>query len=134
MEVKKLKELIDLFETTSLTQMSIKDDQGEITLIKENTVQNVVIPVPQALQPDLDWSPEKTIKSPIVGIFYAASSPSADPYKKVGDQIEVGDVLCVIESMKTMNEIISDQQGVLEKIHLANGDLVEFDQVLFTLK
>lgn len=74
------------------------------------------------------------LKAPIVGTFYAASSPDAEPYVKVGDRVEKGQVLCIIEAMKLMNEIEAEQAGVVREIAAKNGDPVEYGQVLFIIE
>lgn len=74
------------------------------------------------------------LKAPIVGTFYAASSPDAEPYVKVGDRVEAGQVLCIIEAMKLMNEIEAEQAGVIREITVKNGDPVEYGQVLFIIE
>ncbi|MGN0591748.1 MAG: acetyl-CoA carboxylase biotin carboxyl carrier protein [Ruminococcus sp.] len=73
------------------------------------------------------------VKAPIVGTFYAAASPDEPPYVKVGDAVKKGDVLMIIESMKLMNEVVSDFDGVVEEIFVANGDAVEYDQPLMRI-
>lgn len=72
-----------------------------------------------------------TITAPLVGTFYRASAPDADPFVEVGDRIDVGDVVCIVEAMKSMNEIQSDVKGVVKEVCLENAQMVEFDQVLF---
>ncbi|MHC1738173.1 MAG: acetyl-CoA carboxylase biotin carboxyl carrier protein [Ignavibacteriaceae bacterium] len=74
------------------------------------------------------------VKSPIVGSFYRAPSPDADPYVRVGDRVSVGTVLCIIEAMKLMNEIISEVDGEVGKIMIENGQPVEYNQPLFQIK
>lgn len=76
----------------------------------------------------------QVVKSPLVGTFYAASSPEADPYVKVGDTIQKGQVLGIVEAMKLMNEIESDFDGVVKEILVKDGDLIEFDQPLFVIE
>lgn len=73
------------------------------------------------------------IKAPIVGTFYRASSPEADPFVKVGDKVQVGDVLCIIEAMKLMNEIESEVSGTITEILVDNAEPVEYDQPLFVI-
>ncbi len=74
------------------------------------------------------------VKSPIVGTFYSASSPDAEPFVKVGSKVKKGDVIMIIESMKLMNEVQSDFDGVVEKILVENGQAVEFDQPIMIIK
>ncbi|MCD7981000.1 MAG: acetyl-CoA carboxylase biotin carboxyl carrier protein [Clostridiales bacterium] len=74
------------------------------------------------------------VKSPLVGTFYEAASPDADPFVQVGDTVKKGQVLGIIEAMKLMNEIESDYSGTVKKILVSNGDLIEFDQPLFVIE
>ena len=74
------------------------------------------------------------IKSPIVGVFYESREPEAAPFVSVGQKVKTGDVLCILESMKMMNEIRSDYDGVVKEIKCKNEELVEFGQVLFVLE
>lgn len=73
------------------------------------------------------------VKSPMVGVFYAAPAPDKEPYVRVGSKVKKGDVLCIIESMKLMNEITSDRDGEIAKICVENGQVVEFAQPLFKI-
>ncbi|MCL4143718.1 UNVERIFIED_CONTAM: hypothetical protein GTU68_053667 [Idotea baltica] len=74
------------------------------------------------------------VKSPIVGTFYTKPSPDADVFVKVGDRVKKGDKLCIVEAMKLMNEIESTADGVIEKILLEDGEVVEFEEALFLIK
>ena len=74
------------------------------------------------------------MKSPIVGTFYDAPSPDAEPFVKVGDQVSVGKVLCIVEAMKLMNEIESDASGEVVKVFVKPGQPVEYGQALFAVK
>ena len=76
----------------------------------------------------------EVVKSPIVGVFYAAKDPNSPPFVKVGDTVKKGDVLCILESMKMMNEIRSDYDGVIREIQCKNEELVEFGQIMFVLE
>jgi len=75
----------------------------------------------------------KEIKSPMVGVFFAAPSPDSEPFVKIGDTVKKGDVLCILEAMKLMNEITAEQDGKITSICAENGDVVEFGQVLFNI-
>lgn len=75
----------------------------------------------------------ETVKSPIVGTFYRSPNPDADPFVKVGDSVEKGDTLCIVEAMKIMNEIESDHSGEIKKILVEDGEPVEYDQPLFII-
>jgi acetyl-CoA carboxylase biotin carboxyl carrier protein len=74
------------------------------------------------------------ISAPLVGTFYTASSPDADPFVEVGDKVKVGDTLCIVEAMKNMNEIECDAEGVVKEILVKNAELVEFGQVLIRIQ
>jgi acetyl-CoA carboxylase biotin carboxyl carrier protein len=74
------------------------------------------------------------VKSPIVGVFYAASAESADPYVSVGDHVNKGQTLCIIEAMKLMNEITADEDGVISEICVTNGQVIEYGTELFRIK
>ena len=76
----------------------------------------------------------ESVKSPTVGIFYAAPAENADPYVKAGDTVHKGDVLCIIEAMKLMNEVLAEKDGVIEEICAQNGQLVEYGTELFRIK
>jgi len=73
------------------------------------------------------------VKSPLVGVYYAASSPDAEPFVSIGSKVKKGDVLCIIETMKLMNEILAEQDGEIVDICIKNGDIAEFSQVLFKM-
>jgi acetyl-CoA carboxylase biotin carboxyl carrier protein len=90
-------------------------------------------PAPAAT-PKEDTSKYLEVKAPIVGTFYAAASPEAAPYAKVGDKVQKGQVLCIIEAMKLMNEIESDHAGTVRKINMNNAEPVEYGQVLFLIE
>ena len=75
-----------------------------------------------------------TVKSPIVGTFYRAPAPNAPPFVDTGDRVKVGQVLCIVEAMKLMNEIESEMAGEVVKIHVENGQPVQYGEVLFTLR
>ncbi len=154
MDIKQLKELISLLEKSGIQRMTIKEKNGvEISLDKggpAHIIQEVQplsprpnIPIAPQAQPfdhketeerALEIDPTKCIKSPMVGTFYAAGSPETPPYVKVGDLINKGDTLCVIEAMKVMNEIQSDRQGKVKQILVENSSPVEYGQALFVIE
>ena len=75
-----------------------------------------------------------SVKSPMVGVFYAAPTEDAEPFVKVGDQVKKGDTLCIIEAMKLMNEVVAENDGIIEAICVENGQLVEYGTELFRIK
>jgi len=154
MDLKDIRELVRLIDKSSVTQLKIEQDGTKISISKQSDVQVVSAPVAQpAIQPVAQPAVAKEaapaapaaeqgsssdnyieVRSPMVGTFYAASSPDADPFVKAGDTIETGDVLCIVEAMKIMNEIKSEQTGKVAKVLVNNGEPVEFNQVMFLLE
>ena len=80
-----------------------------------------------------DYNKYRDVKSPMVGIFYAAPSPEAEPFVKVGSKVKKGDTLCIIEAMKLMNDVVAEEDGEIVEICAENGSLVEFGQTLFKI-
>ncbi|WP_068641686.1 acetyl-CoA carboxylase biotin carboxyl carrier protein, partial [Oleiphilus sp. HI0132] len=78
-------------------------------------------------------SSDQTINAPMVGTFYKAPSPDSAPFVEVGQSVKAGDVLCIIEAMKMMNQIEADRSGVIQSIEVSDGEPIEFDQILFTI-
>src|SRR3989339_675899 len=148
MDLNLIKKYVKLFEESNITELEIEQDSARIKISKkvETSVQvhNVATPVhapvvaapkSEASQPKEEKNSKiKEIKSPIVGTFYRAPGPDADPYVKVGDMVSSGSVLCIIEAMKLMNEIESDITGKIVKILVENGKPVEYNQPLFLIQ
>jgi acetyl-CoA carboxylase biotin carboxyl carrier protein len=149
-----IKKLIKLLDESSLADLELEEEGIKIRLSKPRpkivpNAQNIPFPVmntstipvekaePEKVQkPEDEISPENTveIKSPMVGTFYRAPSPEADPYVNVGSSVKEGMVLCIIEAMKLMNEIESEVSGKILKILVENGQAVEYDQPLFLVE
>lgn len=149
MDLRKLKKLIDLVEESGISELELTED-GEKVRISRNFSS---MPAPQAFvnyaaapaapasapaaapaeNPAQQVEEGHIVKSPMVGTFYAASSPEAGPFVKVGDTVAVGDTLCIIEAMKLLNEIESDKAGVVKKILVGNAEAVEYGQPLFVI-
>ncbi len=129
-----LKEIIGLLNDNGLTEISIKDGDKEVVVKKEQKVAAAAaIPAEtRTIQENITVKTDtrKSICSPMVGTFYAASSPDAAPFVEVGDVIAEGQTVCVIEAMKLMNEIESDVSGRIVEICVQNAQPVEFGQVL----
>lgn len=150
MDVKLLKEIIQVFKESDIAQLEISTKEFKIKLSKYpdsiNLSQPVQVPILQLQVPhDTKVEPEKVekevkeenihiIKSPIVGTFYRAPAPGAKPFVEVGSKVKKGDVLCIIEAMKIMNEIKSDVDGVVEEILVENAQPVEYGQPLFKIR
>ncbi len=141
-DIATLKEYIRVFEDSALHAMELSDEKETIRLEKpcESGASGVqVINTPSVSAAVSTPNPVKidsgkTINAPIVGVFYAAPSPDSSPYVAVGQRVKKGDTVCIIEAMKCMNEIQAESDGVITEVLVNNGDLVEYDQPLFSLK
>ena len=148
MDIRKGKKLIELLEASSVDEIEIKEGEESVR-ISRNTgapiamaapVAAPAMPAPAALAP-APVTPEaaapsaaNAVKSPMVGTFYRSPSPDAAPFVEVGQNVRVGDVLCIVEAMKMMNQIEADRAGTVTAVHAENGDPVEFDQPLITVE
>ncbi|MFA5272484.1 MAG: acetyl-CoA carboxylase biotin carboxyl carrier protein [Candidatus Omnitrophota bacterium] len=137
MELEKLKEFIKFMEENSLCELEIEEEGKRIRLKKFSENQPVIVShVNPAVKEEKETKKEGLIeiKSPMVGTFYRAPSPGAKPYVEVGDTIKPGDVVCIIEAMKLMNEIKAEIGGKISQVLVENGQPVEFSQALFVLE
>jgi acetyl-CoA carboxylase biotin carboxyl carrier protein len=149
MDIRKVKKLIELLDESGIAEIEITE--GEESVRISRYAQNVA-PAPVAVAaapiaaapvaaapaaaPAVPAEPEEEgfeVTAPMVGTFYAASSPGAAPYVQVGDRINEGDTLCIIEAMKMMNQIEADVEGVVKSIRLQNGEPVEFGQTMIVI-
>lgn len=141
MTLKEITKLIKDFEGSELTELELEFDEVKLRLSKNvvsefsnhklnNNIEAENITI---IDPSINL-PETMIKSPLVGTFYESSSPGSNPFIEVGQAVKVGDVVCIIEAMKIMNEITSNVNGIVEKVFFKNGDVVGFDEPLFTVK
>lgn len=140
-DIDTLKEYIKVLEDSSLQTIEISDGTDSLFLEKPSA-QNAapaVISAPAAPAAAAPVSAAKdedrrSINAPIVGVFYAAPSPESEPYVSVGKKVKKGDVVCIIEAMKCMNEIQAEADGEIVDVLVNDGELVEFDQPLFAIK
>ena len=150
MDLRKLKTLIDLVESSGIAELEIQEGEERVRITRAMsgaaagaTTHAVVPPIAlapgppatangaTAAAPPPPEDPEgHLVKSPMVGTFYRAASPGAKPFVEVGDSVQAGDTLCIIEAMKLMNEIESDKSGLVKQILVENGQPVEFGQPL----
>lgn len=145
MDIRKIKKLIELITESDVEELEIKEGEETIRISRRSgqvVSQTVVAPAPQAsaaiAPPQSEHTPTTaskaiTINAPMVGTFYRAPSPDSSPFAEVGQSIKEGDVICIIEAMKMMNQIEADRSGVIQAIDVNDGEPVEFDQVLFTI-
>lgn len=148
MDEKKIYDLIERFEGSDLTRLKLRN--GDFTLELEKGVQPkeaaqaaAQTAVIAAAQPEAaattkaesePASDYRQVRSPIVGVYYAAAGPQQEPFVKIGQRVEKGQVLCLVEAMKMMNELKSPVDGIIRTVSGINGKLVEFDQVLFEVE
>ncbi len=148
MDIRKIKKLIELLESSSLTELEIIEGEESVKLSRQMQVMpanTVMAPAPAATsvaptesKPQAESAPKATEdgnvqRSPMVGTFYNASSPEAEPYVKVGQKVKVGDTLCIVEAMKMFNQIESEFEGTVTKVLVENGQPIEFDEPLFVI-
>lgn len=144
MDLRKLKKLIDLVEQSGISELEITEGEETVRISRAMPQQPVYAPPPMVHH--IPASPAAapssaaaepaghTLKSPMVGTFYRAPSPGADPFVEVGSSVEVGDTLCIIEAMKLLNEIESDKAGVVKAILVESGQPVEYGEPLFVIE
>ena len=146
MDIRKVKKLIEMLEASDLEELEITEGEESVKLVKRSAQINSSSEVHQQITtPETDGNKEQAISevpeevlgeqitSPMVGTFYTSSSPGAEAFVKIGDQVNEGDVVCIVEAMKMMNEIKSDFSGTVSKILVENSDPVEFGQPLFII-
>jgi acetyl-CoA carboxylase biotin carboxyl carrier protein len=152
MDIRKVKKLIELLEESNIDEIEIKEGEESVR-ISRNAAANAAAfaaapmyaapvaaaapaPVAAAAVAEPEATPAHnghTVKSPMVGTFYAAASPGSPNFVEVGKSVKVGDTICIIEAMKMMNQIEADKAGVIEAILVEDGQPVEFDQPLVTI-
>jgi acetyl-CoA carboxylase biotin carboxyl carrier protein len=162
-ELQEIQQLIDLLTEREVAEFEMEKDGMRIRILRQSPAGATPVPVsphnssgdfarqpvepvaapasavsPASAAPEPQPEPSSenvhVLKSPIVGTFFAASSPETPPFAKVGDRVHVGQVLCIVEAMKLMNEIESEFAGEIVRIHVENGQPVEYGQPLFTIK
>ena len=159
MDIRKVKKLIEMLEESNLNEIEIKEGEEAVKLVKNNPIPSNFITTSPVVSEPTQQSPitesskslsketntvetsqtseilesGNKMNSPMVGTFYSAPNPESEPFIKVGDQIKEGDVLCIIEAMKMMNEVKSEFSGTVKQILVDNAEPVEFDQTLFII-
>jgi acetyl-CoA carboxylase biotin carboxyl carrier protein len=151
MDLRKLKTLIELVETSGIAELEIQEGEERVRItrslpvVAQPAILQAAAPgapaalsaaqsgVPGAEAPASHAPEGNVVKSPMVGTFYRSASPGAKPFVEVGDTVKIGDPLCIVEAMKLMNEIESDKAGVIKAILSENGQPVEFGQPLFVI-
>lgn len=156
MDIRKIRKLIELLEETGISEIEIKEGEESLRLSRHSSAVEVpsspvhyvsapaprveAAPVAHAATVSAESKPAAAgasghkVRSPMVGTMYTSPSPESPPFVSVGQTVKMGDVLCIVEAMKMFNEIESDRAGKVVDILVANGEPVEYDQVLFVIE
>lgn len=152
MDIRKVKKLIEMLEGSSLNEIVIKEGEESVKLVKSaGLIQHAQVPAAISHPPSIPSVPEsspedkkedseniitsgKSIISPMVGTYYSSPNPGADSFVKVGDSVSEGDVLCIIEAMKMMNEVKSDFNGTIKEVLISDSEPVEYGEALFIIE
>ena len=155
MDIRKVKKLIELLEESNIGEIEIKEGEESVRISRHGAQQAAPVayaapapvaaapapaapapaeaPAAEAAAPAAAPVADNAVLSPMVGTFYRAPSPEASSFVEVGQTVRVGDVLCIVEAMKMMNQIEADRAGTVTAIHVENGEAVEFDQPLISI-
>ena len=148
MDIRKIKKLIELLEESGIAELEIKEGEESVRISRQPSgyAPQMQAPMPMAPQPQAMAVPAAAplevaepdighkLKSPMVGTFYNKASPTSAPFITLGQQVNAGDTLCIIEAMKMMNQIEADKSGKISEIMVGTGHPVEFEQPLFVIK
>ncbi len=153
MDIRKIKKLIELLEESDIGELEIKEGEESVRISRTSNIAiptaatymaapqaapaapaaPAAAPAAEAAAPSAPEHNGHTVKSPMVGTFYSAPSPGSPKFVQVGQQVKVGDTICIVEAMKMMNQIEADKAGTIEAILVEDGEPVEFDQPLVTI-
>ena len=151
MDIRKVRKLIELLQESGISEIEVHEGEESVRITSHHmtNAQQTIVQAPLAVpQADVDSAPMQNapetplpavdeghvIKSPMVGIFYSSASPDVPPFVEIGQTVEKGEVICIIEAMKIMNQIEADTSGVLSKVYVENGEPIEYGQPLFAIK
>ncbi|MET0043325.1 MAG: acetyl-CoA carboxylase biotin carboxyl carrier protein [Candidatus Thiodiazotropha sp. 6PLUC3] len=152
MDIRKVKKLIELLEESDVAEIEIHEGEESVRISRNNSIpmtmaapavapvaapQQAQSPLPATSAPPVEESAAEiqghAVRSPLVGTFYRSPSPGSKPFVEEGQQVAVGDTLCIIEAMKILNQIESDKAGTVRKILLDNGQPVEYNEPLYII-
>jgi acetyl-CoA carboxylase biotin carboxyl carrier protein len=148
MDIRKIKKLIELLESSGVAEIEISEGEESVRISRQGWAQasppaamppvspppaERPEPAPEAAAPSPERPTGHVINAPMVGTFYRSSAPDASPFVEIGQQVKEGDVLCIIEAMKMMNQITTDRAGTIRAIEIENGEPVEYGQPLFVI-
>ncbi len=147
MDIRKVKKLIELLEESNIDELEIKEGEESVRIIRNSQTTYAAAPAPVVAAPVVaaptaPGATEETaapapvghvVTSPMVGTYYSSPAPDAPAFIEVGKTVQVGDVLCIVEAMKMMNQIEADKAGTIGVILVEDGEAVEFDQAMITI-
>lgn len=145
MDIRKIKKLIEMLQASDLREIEVKEGEESVRIARggivspteeyviSNQATQAIKTTTEEIHIDDSNASGNQIKSPIVGTFYRKPAPDKPPFVEVGDHVEKGQVVCIVEAMKMMNEIKSDFSGTIKSINVEDGTPVEFDQNLITV-
>ena len=148
MDIRKVKKLIELLEESNLSEIEVTEGEDSVRITRSLNQKQELQPVqynvpkteqqqpssPQPITTPTDSKPSgHQVKSPMVGTFYASPAPDSPSFVSKGKKVSAGDILCIIEAMKMMNQIEADKSGIISEIFVEDGQPVEFDQPLFSM-
>ena len=150
MDIRKIKKLIELVEESGINELEISEGEESVRISRGGSIVQAAPMMQQAPAPVASAAPAPVapaaepaapaeisghvVRSPMVGTFYASASPDAPAFVEVGQHVNAGDTLCILEAMKMMNQIEADKSGVIKEILANNEDAIEFDQPLFIIE
>lgn len=154
MDIRKIKKLIELVEESGINELEISEGEESVRISRGASISTVAAapvaaapvavaaPITAPTTPSASAVPETAapvmsghiVRSPMVGTFYASASPDAPAFAEIGQHVNAGDTLCIVEAMKMMNQIEADKSGVIKEILAQNEDAIEFDQPLFIIE
>jgi len=152
MDLRKLKKLIDLVEESGISELELTEGEESVRISRQGQAvqqpqqytipqqpapsiqSDTTTPTANVVKEDVVQESDNALTSPMVGTFYRSSSPEADPYVEVGSTVKKGDILCIVEAMKLLNEIEADRDGTIKKILVENAQPVEFGEPLFIIE
>ena len=144
MDIRKVKKLIELLEASDIAEIEIKEGEEAVRISRYSGAAPAIMPAlaapaaaaapaPAEDKPAVAANSGHVVSSPMVGTFYRSPSPSSPAFVEVGTHVKAGEVVCIVEAMKMMNQIEADKAGVVEAILVSDGEPVEFDQPLITI-
>lgn len=143
MDIRKIKKLIEIIEASDIAEIEIIEGEESVRINRYSSVATPLpAPVATTIAPAIAVTSSAlvseplghAVKSPMVGTFYHSASPGSTPFVEIGQSVKEGDVLCIIEAMKILNQIEADKGGVIKKILIENAQAVEYDQTLFIIE